>query len=148
MKDRTWVRAFSLIEVALALGVASFCLLAVFSLLPIGLQTNKVAVEQTGAIGILSSVRGDLRATPRGTTTSSQYQIPIGTATTRYLADDGTWATALQPQSRYLLTVTFPTNSTGGRGATFVTITLSWPAAASLSNASGSVTSFLALDRN
>jgi uncharacterized protein (TIGR02598 family) len=141
-------RAFSLVEIALALGVASFCLLAVFSLLPVGLQSNKAAIEQTAAIGILSSVSGDLRATPRGTTTSAQYQVQIGTAKTLYIAEDGTWAPTLQQQSRYLLNVTFPTNSTGGRASTFATLRLSWPAAASIINATGSVTSFLALDRN
>ena len=148
MKDATSSRAFSLVEIALALGVASFCLLAVFSLLPVGLQTNKAAVDQTAAIGILSSVSGDLRATPPGGTPSAQYQVQIGTAKTLYIAEDGTWATTLQPQSRYFLSVTFPPNSTGGRAATFVTLRLSWPAAASITNATGSVTSFLALDRN
>ncbi|HEV2841922.1 MAG TPA: hypothetical protein VGW39_11395 [Chthoniobacterales bacterium] len=31
---------FSLVEVTLALGVASVCLIAIFGLLPVGLRTN------------------------------------------------------------------------------------------------------------
>ncbi|MEO8440425.1 MAG: hypothetical protein ABI540_09415 [Spartobacteria bacterium] len=139
---------FSLIEVALALGIASFCLLSVFSLLPLGLQTTRASVEQNAASSLLGMVAGDLRVTPPGTTPSNQFQLQIGTATTLYLAEDGSWTATLQPQSRYLLTITYPANSTGGRGATFASLTVSWPAGASLANASGSATSFLALDRN
>ena len=141
-------RAFSLVELTLAVGTASFSLLAVFSLLPVGLQTNTASMEQTAATGVLWSVAADLRATPPGIPTSAEYQVQIGTAKTMYVAEDGTWATSLQPQSRYLLSITFPPNSTGGRAATLATLTLSWPAAVSSANASGRVTSFVALDRN
>ena len=43
------LRAFSLVEVTLALGVAAFCLIAVFGLMPVGVQTNRNATSQTGA---------------------------------------------------------------------------------------------------
>ena len=56
--------AFSLVEVTLALGIAAFCLIAVFGLVPVGVQTNRNATSQTAATNILSSVVRDFRARP------------------------------------------------------------------------------------
>ena len=56
--------AFSLLELALALGVAAFCLIAVFGLIPVGVQTNRNATSQTAATNIVALVVADLRATP------------------------------------------------------------------------------------
>lgn len=41
--------AFSLVEVTMALGIVSFCLVAVVGLLPVGLQTAKNSREQAAA---------------------------------------------------------------------------------------------------
>ena len=56
-------RGFSLVEVTLALGVASVCLIAIFGLLPVGLRTNQDAIQQGSAADILGAVMADLRAT-------------------------------------------------------------------------------------
>ena len=153
-------RAFSLIEVTLALGVASFSLLAVFALLPVGVQTNRNAISQTAAAGILASVVADLRATPKppAVNTSSQYQIVFGTSKTLYFdsvgrcsidlngstkTDGSTWAPSLQ--TRYQLNITFPWNSGLAYGAD---LKVTWPAAATPANASGSTETFAAFDRN
>lgn len=53
---------FSLIEVTIALGIATFCLVALFALLPIGLNTNRDTIEQTVATGIAASIAADIRA--------------------------------------------------------------------------------------
>jgi uncharacterized protein (TIGR02598 family) len=66
---------FSLVEVTVALGVASLCLLAVFALLPIGVQTNRAAIGDTVASSILAGVTADLRSTPQTNTTSTQFGI-------------------------------------------------------------------------
>src|SRR5436190_7544166 len=83
------LRAFSLVEVTLALGVAGFCLIALFGLLPIGVQTNQRAISQTAATSILSNVIGDLRATPASSSTSTQYKIAFGTPKTLYFDANG-----------------------------------------------------------
>src|ERR1051325_497154 len=76
MKGHRYVRAaFSLVEVTLALGVAGFCLLAVFALLPIGIKTNQIAFSQTAAATILSDVVADLRAASAGTSASTTSQV-------------------------------------------------------------------------
>jgi type II secretory pathway pseudopilin PulG len=65
---------FSLIEVTIALGIAAFCLITVFGLLPIGLDSSQNAAEQTVVSGIATAVSADLHSTPlissTGTTTS------------------------------------------------------------------------------
>ena len=68
--------AFSLVELTLALGIAAFCLIAVFGLMPVGVQTNRNATSQTAATNIIASVIADMRATPA--TTSAQYGIQFG----------------------------------------------------------------------
>src|SRR5438067_9062442 len=80
--------SFSLVEVTLALGVAAVSLLVIFSLLPIGLQTNQRSIEQTASVDILSAVAADLRAAPLtaprgGATTSTQFgiNVPAGGST-------------------------------------------------------------------
>jgi hypothetical protein len=69
------IAAFSLIEVTLALGIAAFCLIAVFGLVPVGVQTNRNATSQTAATNILSNVVSDLRASPPGNSASARYGI-------------------------------------------------------------------------
>jgi len=144
---------FSLVEVTLALGIAAFCLLAVFGLLPIGLKTQQSAIEQTAATRIISAAASDLRNTARTAAASSLFAITIpgntaSTSSTLYFDTEGRYSPAISADSRYRLTVTFSPNSTGGRGATFVHLLVSWPAAATTVNAAGIAETFLALDRN
>ena len=150
--------AFSLVEVTLALGVAAFSLLVIFSLLPVGLQTNRRSIEQTAAADILSAIAADLRAapvtTPRGnTTTSIQFGIRIpaaGSTGTTILFFNGTgqFANSQQPDSRYRVTVRFVSDSSGSKTATLADLLVTWPAGASLTNAQGIAEMFAAFDRN
>lgn len=54
---------FSMVEVALALGVIAFALLSVVALLPIGVKSNQVSADETRAAGILTLLETDLRNT-------------------------------------------------------------------------------------
>jgi len=144
---------FSLVEVTLALGVAAFCLLAVFGLLPIGLKTQQSAIEQTAATRIVSAAASDLRNTARTATTSSLFaiNIPANTASSSselFFDIEGRFSPAIGANSRYRLTITFSPNSTGRVGATLAHLLVSWPAAATTVNAAGVAETFLALDRN
>jgi uncharacterized protein (TIGR02598 family) len=164
---------FSLVEVTLALGVAAVSLLAIFALLPVGLKTHQVAIEQRASTDVISAVVADLRATPGtnprgGATTSPRFAIgipanPVSSTTTVTLffntegqsstdlegstkPDGSNWAPPLQ--ARYRVTITFVPNGAGARTATFVNLKATWPAAAALAHAGGSAEMFLALDRN
>lgn len=159
--------AFSLVEVTLALGIAAFCLIAVFGLMPVGVQTNRNATSQTAATTILSSVVSDMRASAIGTPgagQSSLYKlvIPVRGSTvapqTRYFDGEGRCSTdlagSIRPDgsswappivTRYQLSVSFPS---GTAGATYADLKVTWPAAAVPGNASGSAETLAAFDRN
>lgn len=156
--------AFSLVEVTLALGIAAFCLLAVFGLVPVAVLVNRNATSQTAATNIMAAVIADLRATP---TTSMQFAItfgPNGTSTTRYFDSQAqcscdsaglqkpnpltgdcslSWSPALQP--RYRLTITW----NGSSGLRFGDLKVTWPAAADPATItpSGSTQILAAFDR-
>lgn len=137
--------AFSLVEVTLALGIAAFCLIAIFGLMPVGVQTNRNAASQTAATNIIAAVVADLRATPKGSTTSSQFSITFGTnPPPMYFDGTGQFATTLGANSRYQLNITW----NGSAGLRYADIKVIWPAAAAPANASGSIETFVAFDRN
>src|SRR5262245_55615564 len=106
--------AFSLVEVTLALGIAGFCLIALFGLMPIGVQTNRNATSQTRATNIIAAVVADLRATPTFNTTSTQFGITFGTSATRYFDDTGQFTSLLGTNSRYQLKITWNTSNVTG----------------------------------
>lgn len=155
--------AFSLVELTLAIGVAAFCLIAVFGLMPIGVQTNRNATSQTAATNVMAAVVADLRATPKGVTPSAQFLIslpanaasppdppPCSGTQTLYFNGEGQAAGALGASSRYRLIVTFVRNPTGATAPTYAKLKVSWPAAVNPCTVtpSGSVEMFAAFDRN
>jgi uncharacterized protein (TIGR02598 family) len=147
---------FSLVEVSLALGVAAFCLVPLFGLLPIGVNNNRASFEQTGAANVASAVVTDLRATtltlPAATTdpTSPYYQVPIpgtpsgaGAFNTLFVRQNGTLSgtvdtdanAALNPHYRVTLFFTAAgtaasTSTAGNPNATSVRVLITWPALA------------------
>jgi type II secretory pathway pseudopilin PulG len=152
--------AFSLVEVTLALGIAAFCLIAVSGLLPVGIQTNRNAKSQTRATNLMAAVMADLRATPSTKTTSLQFCIPLSGTTTVYFDSEGRCSSDLAGSvirpcvtgtswnppldTRYQVNVTFPLTGS----LTYADLKVTWPAAATPANASGSVEMFAAFDRN
>ena len=153
--------AFSLVELTFAIGIAAFCLIAVFGLMPVGVQTNRNATSQTAATNIIAAVTADLRATPKTATISSQFCIPLGFSRTLYFDSEGrcssdlagstspcpggpAWVPALQ--TRYQLNVTW--YDSGSTGLRYADVKVTWPAAATVANASGSTEMFTAFDRN
>jgi uncharacterized protein (TIGR02598 family) len=135
---------FSLAEVTLALGIAAFCLVAVFGLIPVGVQTSRNATSQTAATNILAAVVADLRATPNTINTSSQFAITFGTNKTLYFDGSGQFSTSLNANSRYQLNVTW----SGSSGLRYADVKVTWPAAATPADANGSAEMFAAFDRN
>jgi type II secretory pathway pseudopilin PulG len=162
------VHAFSLVEVTLAMGVAAFCLLAVFGLMPIGVQTNRNATSQTRATNIMAAVIADLRATPKTggtwTGTSSQFCIALPPAITPiilYFDSEGrcsndlvgstspcgvAWVPPIHP--RYQMNITFPLMD----NLTYADLRVTWPPTVVQTSPtpvpSGSVEMFAAFDRN
>jgi Tfp pilus assembly protein PilV len=154
------MNGFSLVEVTLALGIAAVPLLAIFALLPVGVKTSQIAIEQTASTNVLSAITADLRATPittprGGAATSPRFGIPIpanpvGANITRtlYFTTEGQFSTTFTPTSRYRVGITFLPNGAGARTATFAHLSAAWPAQAALHDAEGTAEWFVALDRN
>ena len=136
---------FSLIEVALALGVAAFALVAILGLLPIGLNSNQASIEQTAAAGLAAGLVADLQAAPVEippvAKNSPRFQIPLpasGNAMhTVFLREDGSAAGGMDanalpaenPRYRATLFITAPAEVTQ-KSATIVRVVISWPALA------------------
>jgi len=139
---------FSLVEVTLALGIAAFCLIAVFGLMPIGVQTNRNATSQTAATNIMAAVVADLRATSKTATASSQFAITFGTNTTLYFDSSGQFTILPGANSRYQLDLTW----SGSTGLRYADLTVTWPPnVAQISPRpvpNGSTEMFVAFDRN
>ena len=142
---KQFTSAFSLVELTLALGIAAFCLIAVFGLMPVAVLTSRNATSQTRATNIMAAVVADLRGTPTANTTSAQFGITFGTNPPRlYFDGSGQFTTSLGANSRYQLNVTWY----GTTGLRYADVKATWPAAATLANASGSVETLTAFDRN
>jgi uncharacterized protein (TIGR02598 family) len=133
---------FSLVELTLAIGIAAFCLITVFGLIPIGLQINRNATSQTAATNIIASVIADMRSTT--SSISPQYGITFGTAKTLYFDGVGQFTTSLGTNSRYQLNITWSGTTT----LRYADVKVTWPAAATAANTRGSSELFAAFDRN
>lgn len=145
-------RGFSLVEVTLALGVATFCLVGLFGLLPVGFQATQNSASQTAAASVLSSVVADLRATPKTSPMSPQHEITFGNAKTLYFDGEGRAVSPMDPNAapRYRVTISFPPSPGGSFAPTFVSLKVTWPALVDPATAppAGSVETFTALDRH
>lgn len=73
-------RAFSLVEVVLAIGITAFALIAILGLLPVGLNTMRESVDEMVATGILTAVEADLRNVPEDESNSPLYGVPVWSA--------------------------------------------------------------------
>jgi uncharacterized protein (TIGR02598 family) len=122
--------AFSLVELTLAIGIAAFCLIAVFGLVPVGVQTNRNATSQTAATNILSSVVSDIRASPPGQAATAKYLINRAKLTTTTLYFDGQGQSTTSPgaNSRYRLSVKIANNPFGPVYPNYAWLKVNWPA--------------------
>lgn len=149
--------AFSLIEVTIAVGIVSFCLIAVLGLLPTGLKAVKNANEQAAAANALNAIADTLRtATSTNSVTFSnsyagqQINYAIGGSVTTNSWSNLTMEGVTNSTWKRLsarLDITPPSSlATYGRA----TVSVAWSAAANpvwstnnktWSNAEGSLTS-------
>ena len=175
MNNRACNDAFSLTELTLALGVAAFCFLSVFDLIPAAVQTNRNSTSQTTAANIAALAVADLRAgktsspmlgftIPTDPTSPPQFVAPdvvpcsgnppqtSATSQVRYFDAQGQSSSSFGSTSLYRLVVTFVKNTTATatREATYVNIKVTWPAAIDpcAIKPNGSVEMFAALDKS
>jgi uncharacterized protein (TIGR02598 family) len=81
--------AFSLVEVALAVGIVSFAMLGVMGTLSVGLQTVRDSINETAKANIAGHLRGEFQRTPFTTSTASDYNIDGLEKETYFYTRDG-----------------------------------------------------------
>lgn len=126
--------AFSLTEVVIAIGVASFCLIAIFGMIPAGLNSNQASLRETLAASLTSSIVSDLRSTvPHSiATVSSIYNISFpaaGQSATNvfFLNEDGSTNSLSNPTALPAYRATVVIKSSANRAASTARIFLTWP---------------------
>jgi uncharacterized protein (TIGR02598 family) len=80
-RRKTASKAFSLVEVCLALGIISFSLISMIALLPTGMSALRDSKDQMLHARILQQVCGDLQTTEASPTNGARY----------YFNSDGQW---------------------------------------------------------
>lgn len=148
---------FSLIEVVIAIGIVTFCLIAILGLLPTGLKAVKNANEEAAAANVLNTIASSLRNA--NSTDGTNYSFGFAGQTNGYsvggtavssawtnLTLEGTTNNSWKRLSAILVITPPATLATNGRA----TISVAWSAAAnpqwnsssnSWSRAEGSLTS-------
>jgi uncharacterized protein (TIGR02598 family) len=139
MKRGLLTSGFSLVEVVLALGIASFALLAVVGLLPVGMKSAQDAREQAAAANVMNSIANTLRCatTTNGSDFSNSFAaksvaFKIGNTSTNVAWDAldiyGNHSTnSVSTRFRARLVITPPTSLTTTGSAI---ISIAWPAQA------------------
>jgi len=133
MRWKASVRAFTLVEVVLALGIASFCLLVLMGLLPTGLSVQNASTKETSAVNVATAVIEDLQAVAalQATSTNSlspRYSLTLpssgaGEQELLYL-DDGGAPTTNTAAATFAVVVTL----LGDTAVTRTHLLVAWPA--------------------
>lgn len=124
---------FSLVEMCMALGIATFAIIAMFSLLPVSLSSARDAVQETEAMNVLQEIIADRAATPAAAV-SSLYGLPAfssantATVTNAFGVQDDYQHNTDFNKSRWRVTyVTYPLQTPEAPFQTHIRV--SWPAA-------------------
>lgn len=168
-KPSTASSGFSLVEVALALGVAAFCLITLLALIPVGVKHYQQGDTQDAMVSLATMVTRDLQATASSSSTvsSPRFGFPVpaasgasGTLCTIYVDPSGTaTATAVNAPptsaSIYRVSVQFyPPSGVTMKTATLARLMVTFPALAdaapttSPTNYSNIFETTIALNRN
>lgn len=140
-------KAFSLVEVVIALGVVAFAFIGIIGSLPVGIQSMQDAMQQQAKANITQQLRSDLQQIPfaaSSTSSSSDYTIESLAGVTWWYTSEG-MKTDKRDEAFYEATFELDTASViseqGGEAVTFtpasarnVRATLSYPLDAPVEN--------------
>ena len=132
------LQAFSLIEVVIAIGLFSFCIIGIVGLLPIAANSVKSVSQESNANNIAESIAGFWQVAPTGAPTSGNFTMgnfTVGTTgnQTFYYNSEGSNVDDLTDAS---LRLVYDVNALSGYPNSFtVNLTFTWPP-----NASGNST--------
>lgn len=151
---------FSLVEVALAVGIVSFAMLGVLGTLSVGLQSVRDSITETAKANIAGHLRGELQRIPFSPVQDSTYTIDTLSSQTYFYSRDGLLTDSTDPRAYYkavfAVTNAGVVSSSADNSAAFqpdsarnVTVTLKFPVGVSTGDQQTSVFSiFSAKQRN
>lgn len=125
--------AFSLVEVVLAVGIATFGILLVVGLLPVGMQSTRTSLEETAAINFMGAIIIDRQATPYDQT-SKIYALPALTdgmtaaVSGVFGVTEGNQHTTQLDKARYRVSYTLMPPAQGSLDPFRLWLNVSWPA--------------------
>ena len=130
---------FSLIEVVIALGIFSFCIVAIVGLLPVGMNSVRSVSNENNAIHIASSIEGIWQAAPLGSTITIPNiitDLPISTSknATYYFDEFGEPLASSTGASLKMSYTTVNYTAAGTGNATTVNMAFAWPPGAANPN--------------
>jgi len=134
-------RAFSLVEVVLALAIISFAVMVLLGIFSVGLNTNRESVEELEATHIAQSMLAERRAAPvvdNATLVLPQLNAAAAVAKDSpvLLTQNGTRTTEME-DARYGMI--YRINPAANGNSSQVYVCLFWPAPAGADNAQGRV---------
>lgn len=139
-------RAFSLVEVVLALGICAFVLVAMLGLFSTGLRASRESEEQVQAANLASQILATRLASPSSDTHTPDFAIPAAALTNAYGPVYGSAGGYVGLDGRtkpnadsaaYRIVAMAGTNALTGSRTSQVYLLLSWPPQAALSNSAG-----------
>lgn len=140
-------RAFSLVEVVLAIGVVSFAMMAMVGVLPVGLRSAQESHSQVAMANIARQLQGELQQISFRSDSTNALTIYSLTNSPLYYTLEGTKTTS-STDGYYL--ARFDVNNAQVSGSSFsgsnarrVTVTLTYPRSAPEANRQQSVFSLL-----
>lgn len=126
-------RAFSLVEVTLALGLAAFVLIALVGLIPMGIHSSNESVEESRALNVLGAIATDRSATPFDKV-GNRYPLPVLRSTQASeikgffgVGEDFKSTGETLTSARYRIDYRVLPPPSGQDGPFFVSLRASWP---------------------
>jgi uncharacterized protein (TIGR02598 family) len=136
-------RAFSLVEVVLALGICAFVLVALMGLFSTGLRASRESEEQVQAANLASLILATRMAAPNSDTNLPNFALPADALSRPYGEVFGAAGGMVGLDGKtnstpaYRIVCKAGTNSSTGPRLAQVHLMLTWPADAPLQHAAG-----------
>jgi uncharacterized protein (TIGR02598 family) len=143
---------FTMVEVALALGIVGICIATMQGLIPAGIRVARDSTEQTACTTMMAAVATDLRYSASGSSSTPRFGITFpdsgsSSATNIYLMEDGS-QTLDAKNARFGVSVGLSNApSSTVSSLTSAKIKVFWPSTASIGKEQGSVETLTAFNR-
>jgi len=147
-------RAFTLVEVMVAIGMVTFALVTVVSLVPSGIKSHKVAIDQAKNVTVLNDLTRAVKGVHKvGSSDALRFLPPleninVGSGTsTLWLNADGTVSQTKPPRQELRGTIHLEQLTSAVPGLMSVSLSVAWPGTATYgqgkwSGSEGSVSTF------